>query len=199
MIRLLSILFLSLSFIGSANANSIKGAFGYELGQVVSDVTVTDRGDYYSASKTFKPNKQFLNFNDYWLSTTFKEKKVNMIGASFKEKSTMDDKCGRRDGDYSKVLRVLEKKYGDFNELQNNIYQCRGDYCHTWRKYAILKKPVRTIRLSCDWYYNFKQPTTFNFTMDLTYEDIDLSLERGNDEFQLLREKLQGNLEGVEY
>ena len=62
--RLLSILFLSLSFIGSANANSIEGAFGYKLGQVVSDVIVTDWGDYYSASKTFKPNKQFLNFNE---------------------------------------------------------------------------------------------------------------------------------------
>jgi len=197
--RLLSILFLSLSFIGSANANSIKGAFGYELGQVVSDVTVTDRGDYYSASKTFKPNKQFLNFNKYWLSTTLKEKKVTTIGASFKEKSTMDDKCGRRDGDYSKVLRLLEEKYGKFKELQNYIYQCRGDYCHTWRKYAILKNPVRSITLRCDWYYDFKQPTTFNFTMDLTYEDIDLKLDRTYEEIQLLKEKLENNLEGVEY
>ena len=48
--RLLSILFLSLSFIGSANANSIEVAFGYKLGQVVSDVIVTDWGVAHEAA-----------------------------------------------------------------------------------------------------------------------------------------------------
>ena len=32
--KLLLLLLLSLAFIGSANANSIKGAFGYKLGQI---------------------------------------------------------------------------------------------------------------------------------------------------------------------
>jgi hypothetical protein len=198
--KLLLLLFISLGLIGSANANSIKGAFGYELGQVLSDVTVNDLGDYgYSAIKTFKPNKPFFNFNKYFLSTTLKKKKVHLINASFKEQSTLDDKCGRRDGDYSKVLRVLEEKYGEFNELKNYIFQSRGDSRHSWRKHAIIKNPLRTITLRCDWYYDFKQPTTFNFTMNLTYEDIELTMERNNDESHLLHEKLEDNLEGVEY
>ena len=197
--KLLLLVFIALTFISGANANSIKGAFGYELGQVVSDVNVKDWGDLFTASKTFKPNKPFFNFNEYWLSTTLKEKKVHMIGASFKEQSTLDDKCGSRDGDYLKVLRVLEKKYGEFTELKNNIYQCRGDSCSSLRKHAIIKKPVRTIRLRCEWYYDFKQPKTFNFTMDLTYEDIDLTLEADNDQNYLLNEKLKENLEGVEF
>ena len=108
MIRLFSILILSLSFIGSANANSIKGAFGYELGQVVDDVTITQSGDdWFYAEKKFKPNKPLLGLNNYRITTTLKDKIVYEISASLFEKATNYDKCGSDSSDYSKILKAL--------------------------------------------------------------------------------------------
>jgi hypothetical protein len=198
MIRLFSILILSLSFIGSANANSIKGAFGYELGQVVSDVTVKDWGDSFSASKYFKPNKPFLNFNKYWLSTTLTEKKVFFIIAIFEEQSTMEDKCYSNSSDYARVLRVLEEKYGDFRETKNSFYSYGDSQKQTVRSHEI-REGARLIGLYCNWFYDFEQPSDFLFTMDLSYKDLDLSIRAEIESLHLVQEGLKDSLEGVEY
>ena len=43
--KTLLLLFISFAFMSSVNANSIKGAFGYKLGQVVKDVELYEDRD----------------------------------------------------------------------------------------------------------------------------------------------------------
>ena len=52
--KLLLLLLLSLGFIGSANANSIDGAFGYKLGQVFNGAELyEDRDGFKIKNKSF--------------------------------------------------------------------------------------------------------------------------------------------------
>ena len=55
--KLLPLLLLSLGFIGSAYANSIEGAFGYKLGQVVKDVKLDFYNSRFNSTKSFNPIK----------------------------------------------------------------------------------------------------------------------------------------------
>ena len=81
--KLLIFLLLSLAFVGSAYANSIDGAFGYKLGQVVEDVKEDHRfigieADF-SLGKAFVPKKPLPGNFSYRLETTLKDKKVFRI------------------------------------------------------------------------------------------------------------------------
>ena len=107
--KLLLLLFLSLSFIGSANANSIQGAFGYKLGQVVEDVKEGWNKWDFSLSKTFVPKKPLPGNFSYQLETTLKDKKVFRISAG----SSPDD-CSTERGSYFKIMKIYELKYGKF-------------------------------------------------------------------------------------
>jgi hypothetical protein len=111
--KLLIIFLLSFAFLGSANANSIDGAFGYKLGQVVEDVKENHRfigikADF-SLSKTFVPKKPLPGNFSYKLETTLKDKKVFRISAG----SSPDD-CSTERGSYFKIMKIYELRYGKF-------------------------------------------------------------------------------------
>ena len=123
MIRLLSILFLSLSFIGSANANSIKGAFGYELGQVVKDAKINGGHDPFSwfrSSTYFNPKNPLPMLQSYKFYSSVISKKIFEISGSSSlysnEKPSKYLNChfAASSTDFGKLLRILEAKYGDF-------------------------------------------------------------------------------------
>ena len=107
--KLLLILFIFLSFISSAYANSIQGAFGYKLGQVVEDVKEGWYKRDFSLSKTFVPKKPLPGNFSYQLGTTLKDKKVFRISAG----SSPDD-CSTERGSYFKIMKIYELKYGKF-------------------------------------------------------------------------------------
>ena len=83
--KLLLLLLLSLAFICSANANSIKGAFGYKLGQVVKDAKTEEfitlqKGSpplvAIVSSKEFIPKKPLPGNHTYTIYTTLEDKKI---------------------------------------------------------------------------------------------------------------------------
>ena len=60
--KILILLLLSLAFIGSANANSIKGAFGYKLGGVFNSSAI---GTFTHNFKPKKPLPGSINKQHY--------------------------------------------------------------------------------------------------------------------------------------
>ena len=83
--KLLLVLLLSVGFIGSTYANSIEGAFGYKLGQVVKNIPMKSK---YARWKHFSPKKPLLSLNKYSIHTTLKEKRIYQIFAYYEEQST---------------------------------------------------------------------------------------------------------------
>ena len=66
--KLFFVLFVSFAFISSANANSIKGAFGYKLGDVDKSIKIEEMflADWwFTARETFTPKKP-VPFFDYY-------------------------------------------------------------------------------------------------------------------------------------
>ena len=113
--KLLIIFLLSFAFLGSANANSIEGAFGYKLGQIVKNIPNV-------LWTEFSPKKPLLSLNEYSIHTTLKEKRIYKIMASYAEQSTVIDKCTPYSSDYAAILKILETKYGDFFNLRKSFY-----------------------------------------------------------------------------
>jgi len=114
--KLLLLLLISFAFVGSANASSIKGAFGYKLGQVVKGIKIEeDWNGFKKRYDTFKPAKPIPGFNLYLVYTTLKTNKVFEISAHNRMKIEIDNyySCAGVK-DFSNLLDALENKYGSF-------------------------------------------------------------------------------------
>jgi hypothetical protein len=190
--KLLIIFLLSFAFLGSANANSIEGAFGYKLGQIVKNIPNV-------LWTEFSPKKPLLSLNEYSIHTTLKEKRIYKIMASYAEQSTVIDKCTPYSSDYAAILKILETKYGDFFNLRNLKHSS-----DTWRQtslseYFIGNNRYRMIELECNWFFDREDPTTYRYSLWLTYTDLDLQSEARREEEELKKKELQEQLKGVDY
>ena len=177
--KLLLLLFLSFSFIGSANANSIKGAFGYKLGDVDKSIETEEMflADWwYSAMKTFTPKNPVPFFDYYWVRATPQSHRIYEIeaGKSFKEKNKgiQYDRCEYGSGlSFSDLLAMLRARYGDVFDKVVHKYDS-GTYSdginwHT-RHYALkYTDKNRYIHLSC----RHKSSSIYSYELRLKYVD----------------------------
>jgi len=154
--KLLLILIISLGFITSFNANSIEGAFGYKLGQVIEDAIETD--------SRYLPNKEILFLEKplpgdfrYFLFTTLKDKKVSYIQAISSSESYVSYYCNDKKGIFLKIMKIYELKYGKFVK---NFFNEKDE----WHSY---KDSRREIRIYC------KVSNSLN-TIDINYFDWNL-------------------------
>ena len=113
--KLLLLLFISFTFIGSAHANSIDGAFGYKLGQVVEDV---EDFPNFHLRKEIVPKKPLPGNFSYALYTTLKDKKVYKISANDNKSILSVNDCTTsykyKFGPYYKIMKLYEFRYGKF-------------------------------------------------------------------------------------
>ena len=100
--KLILLLSISLGFTGSANANSIEGAFGYKLGQVLEEAIESD--SRYSSNKGISPQKPLHEDFKYFLYTTRVDKKVSSIRALFYSDSYYQDYCSDNEGLFFKIM-----------------------------------------------------------------------------------------------
>ncbi len=122
--KLLLLLFISFALISSANANSIKGAFGYKLGDV--DKSIETKEEFfaswtYFARKSFTPKNPPPFFDYYSVSATPISHKIYEIIASKsineKSKGVQYDRCEYGSGSgFSDLLAMLRARYGDVFE-----------------------------------------------------------------------------------
>jgi hypothetical protein len=187
MIRLLSILFLSLSFIGSANANSIKGAFGYELGQVVKDATIYGGHDpfsWFNSVTDFKPKKPLPMLENYRFYNSVISKKIFKIRGNSRlensEKLYFYFNChfAASSTDFGKLLRILESKYGDF-ELVDMKDDRWKPLIHHYERYEF-KDGNRKISLACSDVQNGQ------YSLSLYYEDLKLEKQAEKEEKKMI-------------
>jgi hypothetical protein len=184
--KLLILLFISFGLISSVNANSIKGAFGHKLGQVVKNVPTEHekRGinHYFYSSKNFMPQKPLSGFKWYSFETTFTDKKISRIIATTSEKSSINNSCDHSiwvqdseyedllmpvDSDFEKIKVMLEAKYGDFKQVQYE-FESGGNNNGLWDrrlKEFQFNDGNRSINLYC------KRDSRSSHLMKLTYID----------------------------
>jgi len=187
MIRILSILFLSISFIGSANANSIKGAFGYKLGQVVTDAKIYGGNDPFSWFKSetdFKPKKPLPMLQNYQFSSSVISKKIYEIRGNTRlensEKPSPFYNCQFASSrDFGKLRRILEGKYGDF-ELTDIKDDRLKPLVRYYERYEF-KDGNRKISLSCSDIKNGE------YSLSLYYVDLKLRKQADEEEEQMIR------------
>jgi hypothetical protein len=124
--KLLLVLFISLGIVGSVNANSIKGAFGYKLGDVDKSIETEEFkiGSWsYFATKYFTPSSPLPFFSSYSASATPISHKIYEIKAAThldgKFEGITNDYCSYSDTHFSNLLAMLEARYGDF-EVRTN-------------------------------------------------------------------------------
>jgi hypothetical protein len=131
--KLVIIFLLSFAFLGSANAVSIKGAFGFKLGQVVEDATGSHCIgciDKYNLSKTFVPQKPLPGDFSYYLYATPKDKKVYTIYAIDSSSHDSHDDCSAKQGDFNNIMKIFELKYGFFSKTNTEEKYALG---HKWK------------------------------------------------------------------
>jgi len=120
--KLLLLLLISIAYMSPAYADSIKGAFGYKLGQVVKGIKIEEDWDGFKKRyDTFKPAKPIPGFNSYFVHTTLKTNKVFEISAHNRMKIEIDKyySCAGVK-DFSNLLDALENKYGSFGPSWDN-------------------------------------------------------------------------------
>jgi hypothetical protein len=185
--KLLLLLLLSLAFLGSANANSIEGAFGYKFGDVVKGIKVEFYEDIVWLSKSFKPSKPVPGLSHYSIYTTINDKKVYKITASHIEDSSNNNSCDLYFGDFGKIFKMLEARYGDFEEYAN--YSKYGTFSngvqwfddHIYYKYD---KNNRRIVLEC------KRYSPRSYELRLMYIDYKLSEIMDKESKEWLKQKV---------
>jgi len=116
--KLLLLLFISFAFIGSANANSIEGAFGYLLGETQSPEKKDCwyNFDCYSYSG-FEPKKPLSHYPHYMFNLTFTTNKIYEIKGWTRREREQLENCDGYDSEFGKILGMLEAKYGDFEKI----------------------------------------------------------------------------------
>ncbi len=181
--KLLLLLFISLAFLGSANANSIKGAFGFKLGYPGSKESAS-----FELPLQFKPAKPMPPFKDYSVATTLNENLVYRITAKHSEPSNEKNECFRQ---YSISVWLNDCPECFINETPLNVVQGmleakygRFDY-DNYRKDKDTNQSIklsfqdgrRSIVLRCTWIYKrpaFYKPFEGNYNLSLTYTDWNL-------------------------
>ena len=120
--KLLILLFISLAFLGSANANSINGAFGYKLGQVFNGAELyEDRDGFKNKSQSVSPVKPMPPFESFAVYTTLKQNKIYEITAYVWD-IKMDNHTSCASNKYFyKLLDALENKYGRFADWTRSM------------------------------------------------------------------------------
>jgi len=185
--KLLLILFLSLSFIGSANANSIKGAFGYELGQVVKDAKINGGHDPFSwfRSRTnFNPKNPLPMLQSYKFYSSVISKKIFRIKGSIwldgveKPYKYLNCHFAAPDTDFGKLLRILESKYGDFELLR--LHEDKWEPVVSYHMSYQFKDGNRSIYLGC---LDVKDG---NYELNLSYEDSKLKKQAEKEEEKMI-------------
>jgi len=184
--QLLILLLISLGLIGSANANSIKGAFGYELGQVVKDAKIYGGNDPFSWFKSetdFKPKKPLPMIQNYQFSNSVISKRIFQIrGSSYldlSEKPLPYFNCHSRLGNFGKLLKMLEAKYEDFVSIEVKEDKIEP-LVHYYERYEF-KDGNRKISLSCSDIKNG------DYSLGLYYTDLKLRKKADEEEDQMIR------------
>jgi len=160
--KLLTLLALSLCLLGSANANSIKGAFGYNLGDVYKPTSER-------ISHTFIPKKPFPGLDDYLIFTGV-DNRINRISAKKIKWESSGYYCSDRGfSGFRKLLKLLQTKYGKFEKiLDERKEDADGRYEQAEYNY---EDGDRNINLYC--YTNYLNGTGL-YRLFLTYEDTRL-------------------------
>jgi hypothetical protein len=190
--KLLLLLFLSLSVIGSANANSIDGAFGYKLGQVekgeIKNCKLDSPGwyklsDSCASFSIFKPSKPLLDFKTYSYHTTYITDKIYKIWTRFYKwnASQSRSKTCPHSLDLTKLLGMLEAKYGDFEVSQYGIFKDSGV------SYKF-KDKARTIDLNCQ--SSIQLNGQYDIAIELFYTDLDLQKLDENEKDKVIKKRL---------
>ena len=180
--KLLLLLFISFAFISSVNASSIKGAFGYSLGDVeVIEGWHSTFNRITNISKQFKPYRPLPGFKRYYIHVTLDENKIYSIRASTYE----DEKLYERSCYDSKIidsaLKLLQSKYGRFKLIYNQRVEVEYTAAVLFggvREYKGIEESRRwefndgnrSINLSC--YKSLKLGQAFS--LELEYIDNDL-------------------------
>ena len=178
--KLLLLLLLSLAYIGSANANSIKGAFGFKLGYPGSKESAST-----AAPLKINPAKPMPPFNHYSVATTLNQNLVYRITARHSAPSNEINECFRQ---YSydvslspgsnyfleraplEVIRArLIAKYGNLD------YDHSRNAKDTKQRISLsFRDGQRSILLNCSWVYErpaFYKPFEGDYSLSLTYTD----------------------------
>lgn len=177
--KTLLLLILSFGLISSANANSINGAFGYKLGQVVEGIKLeVDRNDFKKRYENFKPAKPMPPFETFIVYATLKNKVYAITGYVSALKMDNYSSCNSNIK-FRKLLKALEKKYGEFRNLypSGNL----DEYSYS------IKINDRLIELNCRMQtgsYNDVSPND-TISIKLKYRDLNLEtvLREENNEF----------------
>jgi hypothetical protein len=161
----------------SVNASSIKGAFGYVLGEIDESANlVVFWPNMISSHKYFKPNKILPGFKKFLIDTTISDKKVYGIRAF----NYGEEFIGCRESqDFPNklytTLNMLEAKYGKFKHTKDvytidtyGLTVTLSDI--TEHQEFIFDDGNRSISLSCS------QEPKQGFSFRLSY--IDKKLER---------------------
>ena len=181
--KLLLLLFISFVFISSANADSIKGAFGYKLGDVDNSIE-TDVHRLFNivvAEKDFTPKNPVPFLEDYSVHATPISHKIFKVRAS-KRISYTDayisyDICKFLKGySFGDLLAMLKARYGDdFEITRNDSFEgtYEGKKVRNANLILIYSNNDRYIQLECN--DNFHEPWTI---YELSIEYIDSDLEK---------------------
>ena len=198
--KILLLIFISLAFMSSANANSIKGGFGYKLGQSLPDLEITCNIIACGfILEYFKPVNQMPPFDDGNLETTIVEKKIHRISLWYDEDSTKDNSCFMQESwTYDKF---------DFTKIQSMLFAKYGPFERTWKRSKtsdgityIFRDGARSVRLSCSWTYEKEslfKPYSGQMMLELEYKDDFLKKLAGK-EASAYRKKIKLQ-EGSEY
>ena len=180
--KLLLLLLLSLTFIGSANANSIKGAFGYKLGDVDKSIETEEHFLFsFVAERDFTPKNPVPFLDDYSVHATPISHKIYKIHASkrisYSDADISYDICKfSKDYSFGYLLAMLRARYGDVFEITRND-SAEGTYEGKFYRNAnlilIYSNNDRYIQLEC--HDNFNEPWTI---YELILEYIDSNLEK---------------------
>jgi hypothetical protein len=167
--KLLLILIVSFTFSGSANANSIEGAFGYKLGQVVKGMEIyEDWSGFKNRNESFTPVKPMPPFNSYVIRSTLKTNKVYEINISHFPHIKMENYYSCSGNRYFIDLsNALENKYGDSLGIWD-------DY-NGWTVTEI-NNGDRSIHLKCVQWTGSKNNPLPNDEMQIVLKYIDIKL-----------------------
>jgi hypothetical protein len=160
--KLLLFFLITFGLTGIANANSIKGAFGYNLGEVYKSSSGT-------LSHKFVPRKPFPGLNEYQILTGVDDRIVEISAIKIKWESSGYYCSDLNFTGFRKLLKLLQTKYGQFEKIIDE----RKEYADGTSEKAEYKYEDgdRNINLYCDTSY---VNGTGSYRLFLTYLDTRL-------------------------